>query len=120
KVKLLLLLGRKEEALALAEEVRRSAEYQTGCAPSSSSLWTLLGDTCSLLGLMPEAQSAYSQALKYDAMDATAVRGLGILAEKQGDLARALELYSRFVVLDPLNLATPTIKQRIKALEEKV
>lgn len=120
KVKLLLLLGRKDEALRLAEEVRVSAEHQTGCAPSSSALWTLLGDTCSLLGLMSEAQSAYSQALKYDAMDATAVRGMGILAEKQGDLARALQLYERFVVLDPLNLATPTIKQRIKALEGKV
>ncbi len=119
KVKLMLLQGRKDEALHLAEEVRVSAEHQTGCAPSSSALWTLLGDTCSLLGMMPDAQTAYTQALKYDAMDATAVRGLGILAEKQGDLARALELYERFVILDPLNLATPTIRQRIKALQDK-
>jgi len=119
KVKLMLLQGRKEEALHLAEEVRVSAEHQTGCAPASSALWTLLGDTCSLLGLMPDAQTAYSQALKYDAMDASAVRGLGILAEKQGDLARALELYERFVILDPLNLATPTIRQRIKTLRDK-
>ena len=52
-------------------------------------------------------------------MDASAVRGLGILAEKQGDLARALELYERFVILDPLNLATPTIRQRIKTLRDK-
>ena len=120
KVKLLLLQGRKEEALVLADEVRISAQHQTGCAPSSSALWTLLGDTCSLLGLMDEASTAYSQALKYDAMDATAVRGLGILAEKQGDLPKALELYERFVVLDPLNLATPTINQRVKALKKQL
>jgi tetratricopeptide (TPR) repeat protein len=119
KVKLILLQGRKDEAMRLAEEVRVSAQHQTGCAPSSSTLWTLLGDTCSLLGRIDEAQQAYTQALKYDAMDATAVRGLGILAEKQGTLAQALELYERFVVLDPLNLATPTIRQRIKALQAK-
>jgi len=119
KVKLILLQGRKEEAMHLAEEVRVSAQHQTGCAPSSSALWTLLGDTCSLLGRIDEAQQAYTQALKYDAMDATAVRGLGILAEKKGDLPQALDLYERFVVLDPLNLATPTIRQRIKTLQAK-
>ncbi len=120
KVKLLVLLGRREEALALAGEVRTSAMHQTGCAPASSSLWSLLGDCSSLLGDIAGAEEAYTNALKYDFMDSVAVRGLGIVAEKKGDLLRALEMYQRFVVLDPLNLATPAIRSRIKELIEKV
>jgi tetratricopeptide (TPR) repeat protein len=120
KVKLLVLLGRKEEALTLAGEVRTSAMHQTGCAPASSSLWSLLGDCSSLLGDIAGAEEAYTNALKYDFMDSVAVRGLGIVAEKKGDLLRALEMYQRFVVLDPLNLATPAIRNRIKELIEKV
>lgn len=120
KVKLLVLLGRKDEALKLADEVRRSAEAQTGCAPASSSLWSLLGDCYSLLGNVESGERAYTNALRYDFMDSIAVRGLGIVAEKQGDYERALEMYQRFVVLDPLNLATPAIRNRIKELREKV
>lgn len=120
KVKLLILQDHREQALGLAEEIRVSAEHQTGCAPSSSALWSLLGDTCSLLGMVEDSRHAYSQALKYDAMDATAVRGLGILAEKHNELRLALKLYSQFVLLDPLNLATPVIEQRIKVLTKKV
>lgn len=120
KVKLLILQDQREKALQLAEDVRVSAEHQTGCAPSSSALWSLLGDTCSLLGLSDASFHAYSEAIKYDAMDATAVRGLGILAEKQGRLKQAIELYQRFVLLDPLNLATPVITQRMVALKAKV
>ncbi|MEW6277502.1 MAG: tetratricopeptide repeat protein [Candidatus Eremiobacterota bacterium] len=120
KVKLLVRLGRKEEALALAEEVRTQAQHQTGCAPASSALWSLLGDCCSLLGNIDEAEDSYTNALRYDFMDSAAVRGLGMVAEKRGDLRRALELYQRFVVLDPLNLAVPTIKGRIEELKEKV
>lgn len=120
KVKILVMLKRREEALALAEEVRSSAEHQTGCAPAESSLWSLLGDCHSLLGNIKAAEEAYSNALKYDFMDSIAVRGLGIVAEKQKDHARALEMYQRFVLLDPLNLATPTIRNRIEELREKV
>ncbi|MBI3924077.1 MAG: tetratricopeptide repeat protein [Armatimonadetes bacterium] len=120
KVKLLLKLGRKNEALQQAEEVRRSAIHQTGCAPAASSLWSLLGDCNSLLGDIQGAEAAYSSALQYDFMDSVAVRGLGIVAEKQGDFARALEYYQRFVVLDPLNLATPPIRKRIQELREKL
>lgn len=120
KVKILVMLKRKEEALELAEEVRRSAEHQTGCAPAESSLWSLLGDCHSLLGNVKAAEEAYSNALKYDFMDSIAVRGLGIVAEKLKDHTRALEMYQRFVLLDPLNLATPTIRERIEELREKV
>ncbi len=120
KVKLLVMLRRKEEALALADEVRSSAQHQTGCAPAESSLWSLLGDCHSLLGNIKAAEEAYSNALQYDFMDSIAVRGLGIVAEKQQDHARALEMYQRFVLLDPLNLATPAIRQRIEELIQKV
>lgn len=120
KVKILVMLKRRDEALKLAEEVRSSAEHQTGCAPAESSLWSLLGDCHSLLGNIKAAEEAYSNALKYDFMDSIAVRGLGIVAEKQKDSTRALEMYQRFVLLDPLNLATPTIRDRIEELREKV
>ncbi len=120
KVKLMVRLGRKEEALQLAEEVRTQAEHQTGCAPASSALWSLLGDCCSLLGNITAAEEAYGNALRYDFMDSVAVRGLGMAAEKRNDLVRALELYQRFVLLDPLNLSVPTIKGRIEELIEKV
>lgn len=120
KVKLMVRLGRKEEALKLAEEVRTQAEHQTGCAPASSALWSLLGDCCSLLGNITAAEEAYTNALRYDFMDSVAVRGLGMAAEKRSDLMRALELYQRFVLLDPLNLSVPTIKGRIEELIEKV
>lgn len=120
KVKILVMLKRRDEALRLAEEVRSSAEHQTGCAPAESSLWSLLGDCHSLLGNIKAAEEAYSNALKYDFMDSIAVRGLGIVAEKQKDFTRALEMYQRFVLLDPLNLATPTIRERVEELREKV
>ncbi len=120
KVKLLIRLGRKEEAISLAEEVQRSAQHQTGCAPAASALWSLLGECHTLLGDVASGEVAFTNALKYDFMDSIAVRGLGIVAEKQGDFKRALEMYQRFVVLDPLNLATPTIRNRITELREKV
>ena len=111
KVKLLLMLKRHQEAMQLAEEVRESAEHQTGCAPASSVLWSLLGDTCSLLHRSQEAEHAYSQAIKYDAMNATAARGLAILAEQSGYLVKAYALYKKFTTLEPLNLATPAVKR---------
>ena len=120
KVKVLLHLKRREEALSLAEEVRRSAQHQTGCAPASSSLWSLLGDCHALLGDTSNAELAYSNALKYDFMDSTALRGLGLVAEKKKDFQNALEFYQRFVVLDPLNLSTPAIKGLIKKLRGKL
>ncbi|MGM9999166.1 MAG: tetratricopeptide repeat protein [Candidatus Bruticola sp.] len=120
KVKLLLLLKRVKEAAVLAEEVRQSAEHQTGCAPASSVLWALLGDTCSLAHRDSEAERAYAQAVKYDAMNATAVRGLAILAEHKGDLIRAYSGYKKFVTLEPLNLATPVVKRFLERIASKL
>lgn len=120
KVKILIVLKRMPEALELAEEVRSSANHQTGCAPAESSLWSLLGDCYSLLGDTAAAEAAYSSALQYDFMNSIAVRGLGLVAEKQGDVKRALEMFSRFILLDPLNLATPTIRNRVEELRAKI
>ena len=120
KVKLLLLQGQNDEASRLAADICKSAKHQTGCAPSSSALWSLLGDTCSLLHDSDGAYNAYTQALNYDAMDTTAIRGLGILAERDKEYRLALNYYERFVLNDPLNLATPEIKRRIDLIREQI
>ncbi len=120
RVKLLIMLKRNQEALSLAEDIRQSAEHQTGCAPASSVLWELLGDTCSLLRKFDEAEDSYAQALKYDAMNATAARGLGIIAERRGELVKAYSLYKKFTTLDPLNLSTPTVKKLLVKIAEKL
>jgi tetratricopeptide (TPR) repeat protein len=120
KAKLLIRMSRRAEGMRLAEEVRTSATHQTGCAPASSSLWSLLGDCHTLLNDIESAWDAYTNALKYDFMDSVAVRGLGMIAEKQGEWQTALDLYERFVVLDPLNLATPTVRNMIKKLRDKL
>lgn len=120
KAKLLIRMNRRQEGMRLAEEVRTSATHQTGCAPASSSLWSLLGDCHTLLNDIESAWDSYTNALKYDFMDSVAVRGLGMIAEKQQEWQTALELYERFVVLDPLNLATPTVRNMIKKLKDKL
>lgn len=120
KAKLLIKMNRRSEGMRLAEEVRTSATHQTGCAPASSSLWSLLGDCHTLLNDIESAWDAYTNALKYDFMDSVAVRGLGMIAEKQQESQTALELYERFVVLDPLNLATPTVRTMIKKLKDRL
>jgi tetratricopeptide (TPR) repeat protein len=120
KAKLLIKMNRRADGMKLAEEVRTSATHQTGCAPASSSLWSLLGDCHTLLNDIESAWDAYTNALKYDFMDSVAVRGLGMIAEKQQESQTALDLYERFVVLDPLNLATPTVRNMIKKLKDKL
>lgn len=120
KAKLLIKMTRRQEGMHLAEEVRTSATHQTGCAPASSSLWSLLGDCHTLLNDIESAWDSYTNALKYDFMDSVAVRGLGMIAEKQQEWNTALELYQRFVLLDPLNLATPTVHNMIKKLRDRL
>ena len=120
KAKLLIKMSRRSDGMRLAEEVRTSATHQTGCAPASSALWSLLGDCHTLLNDIESAWDSYTNALKYDFMDSVAVRGLGMIAEKQQESQTALELYERFVVLDPLNLATPTVRNMIKKLKDRL
>ncbi len=117
KVKLLLKLGRKEEAIELAKKVKEQTTRRTACAPASSSLYSLLGDCQSLLGQYNEAFESYTNALKYDYMEPVAVRGLGIILERRGDYINAGKVYKRFVTLEPLDLATPHIKKAIEKIE---
>jgi tetratricopeptide (TPR) repeat protein len=116
KVKLLMLTRQVKEGRELAEQVRELLEARLGCAPANSAYWSLLGDCYSLLGHAEQAERAYSAAIEYDAYDSAAVRGLGVLSERRKDLDRALMLYKRFVVIDPLNLATLPIRQKITEL----
>ncbi|MBM3465113.1 MAG: tetratricopeptide repeat protein [Armatimonadetes bacterium] len=118
KVKLTVMAKKPKEGRALAERVRDMLVARLGCAPAHSGYWSLLGDCYSLLGNIPDAENAYTTAIRYDAQDAPAVRGLGVLAERNQDLPRALDLYKRFVTLDPLNLATLPIKQKIQEIEQ--
>lgn len=118
KVKLTIMARKVKEGRALAERVRDMLVARIGCAPAHSGYWSLLGDCYSLLGNVDEAERCYSSAISYDAQDAPAVRGLGVLAERKQDLPRALDLYQRFVVLDPLNLASLPIRQKIQELEQ--
>lgn len=113
KVKLMILAKQVKEGRGLAEHVRDTLIRRLACAPAHSGYWSLLGDVHSLLGKPDEAEKAYRQAVRFDAQDAPAVRGLGVLAERKQDFRNALELYRRFVVLDPLNLASLPIRQKI-------
>jgi tetratricopeptide (TPR) repeat protein len=120
KAKILKTLGRQEDANALVRDVRQSAQLQTGCSPASSQLWSLLGDCAHWFKDYAAAKVAYSNAIRYDAMDSTAVRGLGLVARDEGDKLEALKNFTRSVVLDPLNLATPTVKSFILELEAEI
>lgn len=120
KAKILKTLGRLDEANSLVREVRQSAQLQTGCSPASSALWSLLGDCGHWFKDYPNAKVAYTNALKYDAMDSTALRGLGMVARDEGNKLEALQFLTRFVMTDPLNLATPTVRGFITELEAEI
>jgi tetratricopeptide (TPR) repeat protein len=120
RVKLLYLQKKLKEAKQLGEDIIRRIEHQVRCAPAASDLWSILGDCCSLLGQLDKAREAYTQATKFNAMDSEAVRGLGVLAEKDGDFDLAIQLFNKFTVLEPLNLSTPPLREKIKELKQKV
>jgi tetratricopeptide (TPR) repeat protein len=119
RMKLYFLLGKMKEGKKEGEEIIKRVERQLKCAPSASDIWSVLGDCSSMLGRLEKAHDAYTQAMKFNAMDSEAVRGLGVLAEKAGDLGKAIELFSRFVLLEPLSLSTPPLREKIKQLKEK-
>lgn len=119
RMKLLFLKGRAKDAKMVGEELVRRLEKQLRCAPSASELWSLLGDSCSLLGIHEKAKDAYTQAMRFNAMESEAVRGMGVLAEKYGEYEKAIELFRKFTVLEPLSLSTPPLKEKIRQLSEK-
>ena len=57
--------------------------------------------------------------MKYNAMDSEAVRGMGVLAEKATDYQKAIEYFSKFVLLEPLSLSTPPLREKVRQLKEK-
>ncbi len=113
--KLLLLQGRREEAQQLIalvfDAVSREVDKGLG-------RWTLLGDCCYARGDLDGAHRAYDRALQGSAADWAACRGLGILAEKRGEWEQARGFYSKFLQKDPLNLAGPSIRQRLEKLAQ--
>lgn len=113
--KLLLLQGRRPEALQLIELVYDAVSRQ---ADKPSARWTLLGDCCYARGDLEGAHRAYDRALQSPVADWAACRGLGILAEKRGDWEQARGFYSKFLQQDPLNLAGPSIRQRLEKLAQ--
>jgi tetratricopeptide (TPR) repeat protein len=119
RVKLLFLLQRAKEGKKTGEELIKRVQKQLRCAPSASDLWSILGDMSSMLGRLDQARDAYAQAMRYNAMDSEAVRGMGVLAEKAGEFEKAIELFSRFIMLEPLSLSTPPLKEKIRQLRDK-
>lgn len=117
--KLLLLQGRRPEALQLLAIVHEAVSREVSRDPGRSSRWTLLGDCCYARGEFDEAHQAYDRALQCPSVDWAACRGLGILAEKRGQAAEARGFYGKFLQLDPLNLAGPSIRQRLQSLEKQ-
>ncbi len=120
RIKLLIMNGKKTEALSASEELIQKINKQLSCAPAASNLWTILGDISSILGRFEQARQAYQEAMRYNALDSDAVRGEGVLAEKYGEYERAIQLYNRYVIMEPLSLATPSLKQKIEELKSKI
>ncbi len=120
RIKLLLMNSRTSEAQATGGELIKKLEKQLSCAPAASNLWTLLGDVYALFGKSEPARKAYDAAMKYNALDSDAFRGQGILAEKFKEFDLAIQLYSRYVMMEPLSLATPPLRQKIEQLKKKI
>ena len=112
--------SRTSEAQATGGELIKKLEKQLSCAPAASNLWTLLGDVYALFGKSEPARKAYDAAMKYNALDSDAFRGQGILAEKFKEFDLAIQLYSRYVMMEPLSLATPPLRQKIEQLKKKI
>ncbi len=118
KIKLLLMNKKAAEAKAAGEELIKKIEKQLSCAPAASNLWTIQGDVAAILGKFDLARKAYGEAMKYNALDSDAFRGEGVLAEKYGEYELAIQLYSRYTIMEPLSLATPPLKQKIQQLKK--
>ena len=119
KIKLLFMSGNNSEAKMNGDDLIKRIEKQLSCAPSASNMWTILGDLSSLLSQFDLARKAYRESMKYNALDSDAVRGEGVLCEKFGEIDKAIQLYKKYIMLEPLSLATPALKQKIEQLKTK-
>ncbi len=120
RIKLLFMSGSSSEAKHSGQELIRKIEKQLMCAPSASGMWTILGDLASILSQFDLARRAYGEAMRYNALDSDAVRGEGVLCEKFGEFKNAIQLYERYVMLEPLSLATPALRQKIEQLKSRL
>ncbi len=118
RIKLLFMSKDTENAKRSGVDLIKKIEKQLSCAPSASNLWTILGDLASILSQFELARKAYAEAIKYNALDSDAVRGEGVLAEKFGEKEKAIKLYEKYVLLEPLNLATPALRKKIEELRK--
>ena len=88
-----------------------AAELETAVrlSPRQPVYWNQLGVTYRLLGQFRQARDAYDKAIALDPDYAASTLNLGILYDLYlGDGQRALELYSRYLLLSPSGDATVT------------
>ena len=88
-----------------------AAELETAVrlSPRQPVYWNQLGVTYRLLGQFKKAREAYDKAIALDPNYAASTLNLGILYDLYlGDGQRALELYSRYLLLSPSGDATVT------------
>jgi len=119
RIKLIFMSGNNAEAKKAGQELINRIEMLLSCAPSASNMWTILGDLASILSEFDLARKAYNEAMKYNALDSDAVRGKGVLCEKFGENDKAIALYEKYTLLEPLSLATPALKQKIAQLKTR-
>lgn len=60
-----------------------------------------LGSSYRMLGDYKQAQASYQSSLELDSTDTVSIVGLGLIAQKTGDLRHAIENYSRAVAIQP-------------------
>lgn len=63
--------------------------------------YTDMGASYRMLGDYAQAQTSYQSSLELDSSDTGAIVGLGLIAQKNGDLRSAIESYSRAVAIQP-------------------
>jgi ankyrin repeat protein/tetratricopeptide (TPR) repeat protein len=119
-VKLLFLQKKSKEARRAGQELIRKIEEETRVTPFASELWCTLGDCCSILGRMDQVREAYSRALQFNAIASEAVRGKGVLAERDGDYDTAIQFYREFTMREPLDLSTPPLREKIEELRQEI
>jgi len=90
-------------------EAAAELEAATRLSPRQPVYWNQLGVTYRLQGQFKKAREAYDNAIALDPNYAASTLNLGILYDLYlGDGQRALELYSRYLLLSPSGDATVT------------
>ncbi len=85
--------GKVDKSLAVFEKL--------AAADPSARSYTYLGVACRQLGRFEEAARYFDKALKLDPRNASALFNLGLIAERQGDSAKAETLFQRTLQSNP-------------------